>query len=234
MSRGTHRRRLLLAVTGAAVVAVAIAVAVSQGSGNDRPAPSAGGRAIERRLAGIPQDGVSLGSPRAPVTLVEFADLQCPFCAQYARDALPRLVDRYVRPGRVRMQLRLLSFIGPDSERAARVADAAALQDRLWAFSELFLRNQGAENSGYATEEFLRRLARATPGLRPRAALAERDSTRVDRLLARASQQALRLGVDSTPSFYLIRSGRPPQRLEVSALTAEAFSRALDRALGSS
>jgi hypothetical protein len=72
VSRGTHRRRLLLAVTGAAVVAVAIAVAVSHGSGNDRPAPSAavaGGRAIERRLAGIPQDGVSLGSPRAPVTL---------------------------------------------------------------------------------------------------------------------------------------------------------------------
>jgi protein-disulfide isomerase len=59
------------------------------------------------------------------VTLVEFADLQCPFCAQYARDALPRLIDRYVRPGRIRMQLRLLSFIGPDSECAARVAAAS-------------------------------------------------------------------------------------------------------------
>ncbi len=185
-------------------------------------------------MAGIPQDGVSLGSPRAPVTLVEFADLQCPFCARYARDALPRVIDRYVRPGRVRLQLRLLSFIGPDSERAARVADAAALQDRLWAFSDLFFRNQGEENSGYVTEDFLRGLARATLGLRPQPALAERDSTRVDRLLARASQEALELDVESTPSFYLLRRDRPPQRLDVSALTAEAFSRALDRALASS
>ena len=46
------------------------------------------------------------------------------------------------------MVFRNLSFIGPDSERAARLAAAAGLQDRLWQFTDLIFRNQGAENSG--------------------------------------------------------------------------------------
>lgn len=60
----------------------------------------------------------------------------------------PTVVRRYVRPGRVRLDLYTLTFIGPDSERAAGVAAAAAQQDAMWPFAELFFRNQGPENSG--------------------------------------------------------------------------------------
>ena len=48
-------------------------------------------------LAGIPQSGIHLGSPSAPVRLVEFADLQCPFCREYTLQTLPQLVQDYVR-----------------------------------------------------------------------------------------------------------------------------------------
>jgi protein-disulfide isomerase len=67
----------------------------------------------------------------APATLTEFADLHCPFCADYARDVLPAVVDRYVRTGRLRLELQLLAFLGDDSLRGGRMAAAAARQDRL-------------------------------------------------------------------------------------------------------
>jgi protein-disulfide isomerase len=145
-----------------------------------------------------------------PATLVEFADLQCPFCAQYARDALPAVIDQWARPGRLQLDLRLLTFIGPDSLRAARPAGAAALQDRLWSFSDLLFLNQGRENSGYVTTDFLRRIAKETPGLKVNRAFAERGSSQVDAQL---------------------RPGRPTTRVSPSALTSTGLSSAIERAL---
>src|SRR5690606_602302 len=97
---------------------------------------------VVARFAGVPQDGIALGAPAAPFTLIEFADLQCPFCAVYARDVLPTIIDRYVRPGKLRLELNLLTFLGEDSIRAGRVAAAAAQQDRLWTFTDAFFAEQ--------------------------------------------------------------------------------------------
>ena len=72
---------------------------------------------------GIPQHGIDLGDRRRPATLVEIADLQCPFCAQYSTHRAGRSVVRdYVRTGRVRYELRFRSFLGRDSVRAAGAA----------------------------------------------------------------------------------------------------------------
>ena len=182
-------------------------------------------------FAGIPQHGTLLGDPHAPATLVEFADLQCPFCAQYARDALPGLLRDWVRPGRVRLDLRLLSFIGPDSKSAARMAGAAALQDRVWQFSELFFLSQGTENSGYVTPAFLRAIATATRGLNVQRALDARGSDTVTAQLRRANQSADQLHVSATPSFFLLRPGRAPAPLHPSSLTTQAVSSAIESAL---
>lgn len=62
-------------------------------------------------FAGIPQDGVALGRADAPVTLVGLAAFRCPFCAAFARDALPEIV-------RARIELRPLTFIEPDPTEA--------------------------------------------------------------------------------------------------------------------
>jgi protein-disulfide isomerase len=239
VSSERNRRLLLLGgVLLAAIVVVVVAIAVSQGGSDDEP-PGGGGRPqatqteeVERQFGGIPQNGVTLGDPDAAATLIEFADLQCPFCAQYAVEALPAVVDRFVRGGRLRLELRLLAFLGPDSERGAEVAAAATLQDRLWQFSELFFRNQGPENSGYATDAFLRRLARATPGLDYEQVREDLDSPAAQRLIREAERQANRLGVEGTPSFYLQRGDAPPEPFEVQSLDAASVTAQLDEALG--
>lgn len=218
----------LIAALFLAILVVATVVAIA------RPGAS-GGRGGQRtagaEFAGIPQHGTLLGDPHAPATLVEFADLQCPFCAQYARDALPGLLRDWVRPGRLRLDLRLLSLIGPDSRSAAQMAGAAALQDRLWQYSELFLLSQGTENSGYVTPAFLRAIATATPGLNVQRALDTRGSDSVTAQLRRARRSADQLHVSSTPSFFLLRPGRAPAPLHPSSLTTQAVSSAIEAAL---
>jgi protein-disulfide isomerase len=239
----TERNRRLLLLGGAilaAVVVVVVAIVISQGGADEEePQPASGGRAqpgqtaeVEELFGGIPQRGVTLGEPDAPATLIEFADLQCPFCAQYTVEALPTVIGDYVRDGRLKLELRLLRFLGPDSERGAEVAAAATLQDRGWQFSDLFFRNQGLENSGYATDAFLERLARATPGLDVDQLETDLDSPRAQALIRQAERQANRLGVEGTPSFYIRQGNGTPEPLDLSALDAATVTSALDSALG--
>jgi protein-disulfide isomerase len=96
-------------------------------------------------FAGIAQHGAALGSPRAAVTLVEYVDLQCPYCAEWTRQTLPVVVLNYVRSGKLRIVFRGLAFIGPESQLALETAVAAA-DDKLWNVVHALYRVQGAEN----------------------------------------------------------------------------------------
>ena len=193
--------------------------------GSSEPAKKKGGAAATAAFKGIPQSGIALGSPKAPLTMVEFADLQCPFCGEYQRAVFPTILKRYVRTGKVRVELRLLRFLGPDSDRLARVAAGAAAQNRMWQFVELAYQRQGAENSGYATDDFINSLA-AGAGLKSVTAGAGADAA-----IARNEQAAQTLGVNSTPAFLIGRTGGTLHRFQPSELTPGAFTPQLDKEL---
>jgi protein-disulfide isomerase len=216
-----HNRRLLAVIAVAAISIVATAVYVATPK-DDPVTPAA---AASSHVAGIPQDGITLGSPSAPATLVEFADPQCPYCADYSNDVLPTVIDRYVRTNQLKLELHVLTFVGEDSVEAGRMAGAAAEQDRLWNFSEAFFAVDGEENSGYVTDELLREVGTAA-GLDVDRAMSRRDD--VD--LEPAQETADRFGIESTPSFVLVKDGKAtPVALE--ELTPAAFTQALDEAL---
>jgi protein-disulfide isomerase len=233
----TSRRTLYVAVVAAAALLAAALIGFSALSGNDSesaPPPAAlavDGRETATLFAGIPQDGTALGRPDAPVTLVEFADFQCPFCRTFARDALPEIVRRYVRPGKVRMEYRALAFLGPDSVEAREMALAVAHQDRFWQFAHLLFENQGEENSGWVTEERLEATASAVPGLDVERALADRTSAAVAREAERAEQQAEQFGISGTPAFLARRTGGKLERIEIQSLDAGALTPTLDSLL---
>ena len=224
VTRSTMTLRLGL-LAGLAVIVVLAAVLVA-GSGCASSHTSASPAATESALKGIPQSGIALGSPKAPVTMVEFADLQCPFCGQYHRDVFPTLLKRYIRTGKLRVELHLLRFIGPDSDRLARVAAAASEQNRMWQFVSLAYQRQGTENSGYATQQFIDKLA-ADAGLSQTSAGAAADQQ-----VRQSEQIAKTLGITSTPSFLIGPTGGPFQRLEPSELTPGAFIPAIQKELG--
>jgi protein-disulfide isomerase len=195
----TRRRRLwrLAAAITAAAILVGAAVAIS--APNATPTPKAA-----TIVDGIPERGGVLGDPNAPVTVTEYVDLQCPVCASAAKESLPTLINDYVRTGKVKLEARTLSFLGPDSVRAAQVAAGAERQGRLWAFLESFYAAQGQENSGYVTDDFLRDVSRAA-GVDADAALEFAETPEAQQALERANADAGAVGADSTPTFTLKR-----------------------------
>jgi protein-disulfide isomerase len=212
-------------LAGVAIVAVLVAVTLASPNKSEPAKGKGSGTAATAAFKGIPQSGIALGSPEAPVTMVEFADLQCPFCAQYQRDVFPTLLNRYIRTGKLRVELHLLRFIGPDSDRLARVAAAASQQNRMFQFVDLAYARQGAENSGYATQQFIDKLA-ADAGLKQTSA-----GSAANQQVSQSEQIAKTLGINSTPSFLIGPTGGPFQRLEPSQLTPGAFIPAIQQEL---
>jgi hypothetical protein len=58
---------------------------------------------LEALLGGIPQSANALGEPTAAITLEYFGDLECPFCRNFSLEVLPSVIQRWVRPGELRV-----------------------------------------------------------------------------------------------------------------------------------
>lgn len=155
----------LIGVIVAAAVAVVAALVVLQLVNKD-DGPSASGlektaTEVEALLKGIPQNGLVLGNADAPVTLVEFVDYKCPFCAAAATGPMKTVITDYVKTGKVKVELRPIrlgaaagqgSRLGPDSERGALAGLAVAKQNKLWQYTEILFANQGDENTEWITD----------------------------------------------------------------------------------
>lgn len=180
-STGGGRRaspKVLAAAAGAialAAVAAALAFALTGGSSSNPSTTSSASTLPDAGSAvslfkGIPQHGNVLGKPNAPVTMVEYIDLQCPFCREFETGVMPTIVPRFVRTGKVQVIARMIAFIGPDSTRGRLAAIAAGRQNRFFDFSQLAYDNQGSENSGWLDDNFVRSAFSSIPGLNVAAA----------------------------------------------------------------
>jgi len=157
-----------LAALAAIVAVVVIVMAVTGGSSSSRtPTGTAlpDAATIQKQFAGIPQQGNVLGKATAPATLVEYIDLQCPVCREYATSLMPTLIDRYVRTGKLKVIARPVTVIGPDSERGRLAMIAAFAQDRGFNFSQLMYFNQGPENGGWLDDSMVADAAASIPGV---------------------------------------------------------------------
>jgi protein-disulfide isomerase len=216
MNTSDRRAKLLQVAAGAAFLALAVVVvlivvnASSGGDGGDTTLE--GASEVNRSLQGIPQRDMLLGDPKAPVELVEFGDLQCPVCAGYSEEILPPIIENQVKKGQAKIDFRNFTIIGPESADAAAAALAAGAQDRGWNFVELFYRNQGGENAGYAGDEtFLEAVAEGA-GVKD---LGQWNEDRAD-LVAEVEEinaEAQKLGLEGTPTFAI--RGPKTEGLEV-------------------
>ncbi len=202
-----RRKRLIqygAAAFFTAVVVVGVLIVVSQ-SGSDTGGDTTieGADRINAELAGLPQDGITLGDPKASVTITEYGDLQCPVCAAFAAQVMPDLISNEVEPGNARIEFKNFNIIGPDSEDAAKAALAASKQGRYWQFIDLFYANQGAENSGYVTDAFLEAVAEGAGVADLDQFNADRDDPALAQQLAAVQDEAASLGLNATPSFVV-------------------------------
>lgn len=210
-----------------AVTAIAVAISSRDGASSSSARFAAQSARMQKVLAGIPQHGITLGDPSAPVTVTEYGDLQCPFCDAYTLALFPKVVSSYVKPGLVKMVFRNMSFVGPDSVIAGRAAAAAGMQNKLWSFIDAFYYNQGYENSGYVTPAFLRRVASLVPGLSVNRLMGERQALATLATLRSVTLLARSKGVTATPTFLIQRPGGSPARVVGFANLTSAIDAAL-------
>jgi len=93
-------------------------------------------------LGGVPQEGTRLGSSDAPVTIQVFNDLQCSDCREAFLGTMPGLIEKYVRPGDVKLLYRHYSNAESPQELGFYGAEAAAEQGYGWQFIYVFFRTQ--------------------------------------------------------------------------------------------
>jgi protein-disulfide isomerase len=203
-----ERRKRLLQIGSAAVFIAVIAVAVviviaSTGGSGGGEVNLEDTSLVENQLSGIPQQGLVLGRPQAKVTLYEFGDLQCPVCKAYSEEIIPNLINSEVRGGATKIEFRNFTIIGPESVPAGAAAIAAGMQGRGWDYLELFYRNQGAEGSGYVTDEFMTEVAKGAGVANISKWNKDRKSSKVVSEVEATTKEAQRLGFTGTPSFAI-------------------------------
>ena len=225
-------RTLVLVLVGAAVAAAVLIVgSLLLSGGDDSAPPTETGPSVASLLDGIAQQGTVLGSPNAKVTLIQYEDIQCPFCKRFDDDVVPALVDEYVRPGTVNFDFRGLDFVGEDSNEALRAVLAAAKQDKAWQLILLLFDAQGAENSGWVTEELLRDLGGRIEGLDVEKMFADAQTEPVAKEIEQLAAEAQQRGVPGTPAFLVQVGSQQPYPVTPNALTPDAFRSILDDAL---
>ena len=213
-----RRERRLRRTAGFVVIVlafVAVAIAISRGGGAGPPKPGSPQArrdvaAVTGTLRGIPQSGVVLGSPRAPVTVTEYADLECAFCRGFALGAERRLISREVKNGAVKLRYRSLcsaTCTGPlgragfAGQQAA--AYAAGLQNQGWYYIQLFYEEQGSEGTGYVTPRYLADLARQIPGLDYGRWSSDKDLNALRRKVVSDEQIARAQNLNQTPTIVV-------------------------------
>jgi protein-disulfide isomerase len=219
--------RTVVLAFGIAIAAAVALVAVALIGRDDSEAPPTKAPVVD--LSGIPQDGRTLGAPDAGVTLIEWADLQCPACRLYTEEFFPTVVDEYVRPGSVNTEFRGFPFIGDDSVKAYRFLLAAGEQDKLWDLQEALYRNQGGENDGWVTDDLVRELAAGIAALDVDQLFvdAERSDIVTEAEGAEAAAQAA--GILGTPTLQIAIGDSEPYLVQVSDV--DQLRAALDDAI---
>jgi len=231
---GDRRTKLLQFGAGAVflviVAVVVLIVASSGGSGGGDAQNLKEVAAVDSLVNGVPQDGMVIGDPSAKVELMEYGDLQCPVCKAYSEEILPQVIENKVKSGKARIVFHNFTIIGEQSLPAGAATLAAGEQGRGWNYLELFYRNQGEENSGYATDEFLEAVAKAAGVKNVAQFNKERKSKALTSEVEATTAQAERYGFTGTPSFAIKGPSTNGVELLGTISTPEEFEEAIEEA----
>jgi protein-disulfide isomerase len=231
------RLGIVVAVVVVAIVAILIATGGSSKKGIPKTAQAKNQTVSEvsATVGGIPQSGNVLGNPKAPVTLHYFGDLECPICKEFTLGALPPIVQKWVRTGKLKIEYRSMETATREPEvfKTQQVAAlAAGKQDKMWDFLELFYHEQGEEDSGYVTENYLQDLARQVPGLNLAAWTAARNDPTLGKQVTNDTLAASEAGFSGTPAFEIGKTGATLQKFEPGSFSeAGPYNAAIEKLL---
>ena len=254
-SKGAPRRARqasprALAIGGGAVALIAVVivliVVLAGGGGGSAGLPKdavavgslnnalPGSADVAAQLNGIPETGTTLGYAFAPVTMVEYIDLQCPVCQEFETQVFPDLLQKYVRTKKLKVVVKPWAFIGPDSFKARLAMFAAAQQNKGFDFAQVLYVNQGTENTGWLTDNMLYQIAASVPGMKIQPFWTARSSAAAKTAASQVDADATANKVNATPTLFVGKSGTKGTQVAMANGGDEAaVVKAIDAALGS-
>lgn len=207
-----------LRTVGVCIVAMLIAMVVLHAvSQQGRAAASARvqrqevKKKVEAMLAGIPQHGVILGQPTAPVTLQVFLDLEDHGDGtRWIDEMLPVIIEQFVRSNIVRLEFH--SFKTDTLNRhpffiQQVAALAAGSQNLLWNYVATFMNEQGREFTNYVNEKFVTGIAKQIAGLNLSEWQQQSHTTVLPNLVVGDNNTAIKVGFHDSPSFRIGLTG---------------------------
>ncbi len=142
--------------------------------------------------------GYSLGRPDAPLTMVEFTDLQCPFCRQFALTSFDEIKKNWIDTGKLRYFSRDFPLdFHAQAMPAARAARCAGEQGKFWEMRLGLMRNANLLTPAYITR------TAADLKLEPKAFEACAASAKYDAEIQAETAEGTKLGVSGTPTFVM-------------------------------
>ncbi|MGC1927980.1 MAG: thioredoxin domain-containing protein [Candidatus Nitrosopolaris sp.] len=246
-SYNTVNRKLRLSIFTAAILSASIFLAAALGSSSsslqslsqpyENPlfafaqTQTQGNAALS--LANLIKQGQPhQGSASAPVTLIDFSDLQCSLCDRFVKATEPQINSTYVQGDKVAFIFEHLPNRGFDSLPAALAAQCTNDQGKFWQYHNLLYKNQGPIDTGWASKDNLKKFASQIPGLDIQKFNSCFDSQKYKPIVANDLALAHSLGFTQTPSFIVVKSdGSNPQKVEGPQPFPE-FKAVMDKELG--
>ena len=201
----------------------------------DGTSPSGDGSAEEVRLVINTKGDPVIGDATAPVTIVEFSDFQCPFCARFYEQTLGQIESKYINTGKVKLVFRdfPLSF-HEEAEPAALAAECAHEQGKFWEYHDLLFENQdqlGKDNYKKWAQEAGLDLPKFTACV---------ESKKYQDEVQEDFTEGQQYGVTGTPGFFIngkLVSGAQPftvfeQEIEAALAVAAGLAEAEEKEAG--
>lgn len=213
-ARRDRRLRMLGGTVVGAILVVVVAIVISSNGGSPKvvaptsPSAKKAQSTVNTLLAGIPQQGTTLGSATAKVTVTEYGDLVCPVCKEFALGAENQLIANEVRSGKVRVVYKALETASGQANGSMFVPSQTAMlaagnQKKAWNYIELFYHEQGDETTGYVTDNYLGGLAKQVSGLNFSQWSSDRNAPNLRSQVTADVNAAAAAGYNSTPTILV-------------------------------
>ncbi|HTO42178.1 MAG TPA: DsbA family protein [Rhizomicrobium sp.] len=195
-----NRKPLLIAIAAAAVIALGVIGYLTLGKSADSALPASG----ERANVTLTADDRTMGDPKAPVTVVEYAAPTCPHCAHFNETVFPKLKVKYIDTGKVFYVFRVfpLSSVDLAVEALARCLPT----ESYFNFIDLLFKNQvtwDPEFQPLDVHEGILTVARMAGMGREQADRCMQDKTQLERASRVGQDGQTRYQITGTPSFVV-------------------------------
>lgn len=207
-----HNTSLLIAILAVGLlIAGSIYFGLTKSSNNTIPeiaekqeeAPSAKPTAPSINVGKVKTEGEAfVGNPDAPVTVAYWYDYQCPFCKRFEEDSISKLMDDYVKEGKVKIVFKDFQFLGDDSQTAGLIKRAVwdLAPSKFYEWQQAMFEKQDGENSGWGNKDDILALVDSL-GI---------DSGKVESLVQKNSNKYLQeMNADKAEASSLGISGTP-------------------------